>query len=536
MTIRFRLTASYALLLVFLLAIVVLAGSRFSTFAQTTRDMVEGDVARAELANAINLHAESAAGRLLLLFILKERDDRVTAYKEIDLHNAGIDHALEKMGPLMSGSDRQRALERLLSLRKTFEGHFTATVEDLETGEEARAVKRMTGDTSKSLAALLAETSAMAKQQQQSLAARQMETLEAVQQSMYWVLILGLGALVAGAILSIRITQGVVTPLAQAVTTADGIADGNLVKEVPAGGKDELGALLQRMGHMRNSLRHVIGTILGNAQQVSQAAANLASPVSDVKAGSAEQSTLADAIDQSIAQLSNGINDMAVNVQAARDEAVKARDMAQEGAQAIVVVVDEITKIAHSVSESAQSVGRLDQSARAVADTVLVIREIAEQTNLLALNASIEAARAGESGRGFAVVADEVRKLANRTADATGEIDRVITGINEQTRDASTNIEAGKSGMERGTELIRGIVAPLESLRNGAQSSLENLENLTRLAGEQATAGNSIASNVRDIVGMAHRNQSAIASVATITGQLAATADQLQKSVSTFRL
>ncbi|NLJ95683.1 MAG: hypothetical protein GX321_00900 [Clostridiales bacterium] len=58
-----------------------------------------------------------------------------------------------------------------------------------------------------------------------------------------------------------------------------------------------------------------------------------------------------------------------------------------------------------------------------------ILYEIASQTNLLALNASIEAARAGEAGRGFAVVADEIRGLAEKSREASKNINDNISKI-----------------------------------------------------------------------------------------------------------
>lgn len=534
MRIRSRLTLSYVVLLVFLAAIAAVAASRLTMLAGTTRTLVEEDSRRTALANAINIHAESAAGRLLLLFILEARDQRVEMYKEIDRHNADINDALTELKPLMTSEEAQVELDNLLVLRNQFDKHFTATVEALEMGAREDAVQLMSGPTHTALKALLNATTVMAQGQQKAMNIRQTEALGVVHSSVLWVLILGLGAFGVGTIMAWHITRSIVRPLSHAVQSTRLIAQGNLAKDVMSAGQDELGELLSSMSHMRQRLHDVIRAINTNANNVSDAASALEEASVRVNTGSTEQSALAHAIETSVTAFSDGITSLASNVQTTREEASKAHDMAQQGVREIINVADEIVQIAQAVEKSAHTVAKLEQSALVVTNMVGVIREIADQTNLLALNASIEAARAGESGRGFAVVAEEVRTLATRTADATGQIDNVIATINQQTQQATHEIKNGQQGMARGTTLIRGLIAPLEALQEGAQHSLDSLDSLSAVVSEQVRESQSIATHVDAIVQKANANQIAAADVAEITQVLGETSNNLLDSVSSF--
>ena len=528
-----RLILSYALILAFLAAVLLVSANRLDHLSQVTGQVVGGDAARAILAGEINLHAESAASRLLLLFILEDRDQRVAVYKEIDNHSRAIDSTIATLKPLLA-SDNE--LAALVSLRSAYDAEFTRTVEELEGGDRASATRRMSGGTREALKRLLAETDKLAKQQQASMMMRQVDALKTAAQSKLLVISLGFAALLAGVLMAVVITRGISRPLSGAVTSAELIAGGDLSSAVPVGSADEVGQLLGSMGHMRTRLRDVIGGIQQSATQVGNAASHLIGPSGKVKTESGNQLHLAGQIEKSVGVLTAGIGEMVAGAEATRVRAESARDMAQDGAKAIVVAADEIARIAVSVSHSAEAVAQLDQSAKEVATTVSVIKEIADQTNLLALNASIEAARAGETGRGFAVVADEVRKLANRTAEATVEITKVIAAINSQTAIASHDIHAGRTGMDHGMEIIRAIVAPLGELRDGAQASLESLEGLTRVAQAQAAESAAIAENVGQIVAIATANNAAAESVVAITDDLGKLSDTLQTSIAAFRL
>ncbi len=530
-----RLALGFAMVLLFLAAVVVVAVNRLDQLTTTTGEVIEGDAARATLANAINLHAESSAGRLALLFILQEKEQRVTVYAEMDSHNAAIDQAINSITPLLTSSNEKAALSRVIALRETYREKFHAAVEALELNDKAAAEKVMATSTRVALHELLAEVSKLADGQQASMQLKQKEAMDTMIRAKFIVIGLGIVAIIVGLLLAFLLTKGISVPLGAAVKVADQIASGNLRTDISSTGRDEVGQLLARMGHMQTGLRELIAAIQRGAGQVGNAANNLKHPVNGVRSGSAEQRELAVSIGHSVDHLIKGIERVLENAVATKSHAESARNMASSNADVIVNAAREIAAIATVVSASAQSVDGMRQRVEQVAGTVRIIKEIADQTNLLALNAAIEAARAGESGRGFAVVADEVRKLATRTAEATTKIDAEIISIDEQTQLAVNNINTGRTGMDRGMLLIENMVGPLGELRDGAQSSLENLEMLTNIVSDQAQESAAIAENVHRIIGMAENNLSSAESVASITSEMSALSEELQASVKSFR-
>ena len=490
MRISTRLAVGYAVILLFLASVVLVAVYRLDRLANTTREVIEGDAARASLANAINLHAESSAGRLALLFVLQEKEQRVAVYGEMDSHNAAIDQAIEHITPLLIKPDEKAVLARVIALRETYREKFHDAIEALELNDRDAAEKIMVTFTRIALRDLLNETSRLAESQQVSMLARQQEATANMTRSKFIVFGLGMAALLAGLLLAVILTKGITGPLGLAVKVADEIAT---------------------------------------------AADNLAEPVTGVRNGSSKQRKLAENIGQSVEQMIDDMGGVAKNTDETRAHAESARDMAISSAELIMSAAKEIAGIASIVTASAHSVEGMRQRVKQVAGTVSSIQQIANQTNLLALNAAIEAARAGESGRGFSVVAGEVRKLATRTTEATLQINREILAIDQQTQLAVDNINSVRAGMDRGMALIEDMISPLQDLRVGAQASLDNLETLTKIVTTQARESAAIADHVHNIIDMAENNHHAAEFVATVTGKMVVLSEELQATVELFR-
>jgi methyl-accepting chemotaxis protein len=536
MPIKYRLILSHSTILILMLVMLVFSGIHFNDTASQVREIVEGDVKRAELAGEINIQAESVAGRLLLLFILEDKQQRINIYNEIDTKNKKIDQALKEIESLLVSDKEKASLKMLVEMRKTYHDQFFDTVDEIEFGEPEQARKMMAGETRDALNALLVEVSAFKERQQESMNDRQENIVLMTEEALFIMMVLGCGALLIGILMTYKIIVSITLPLSQSVATVSAIANGDLSLPIPEGNKNELGYLLSKMTYMQCQLKKMISEIDNDAHSVHQSATDILSQADDMKASLTEQLQMSDNINSSIYTLSEGINKTSEDVKKIELQAVKTQTLSEQGVEAITQATYSIKDIAVSVSDSSASVARLSASALQVTKEINHIREIADQTNLLALNASIEAARAGESGRGFAVVADEVRALAKRTAEVTLSIDDVICTMKKQTDQVEGDISQSEQNIERGVLLIEEIIVPLQQMQEEAAQSRQSLQSLAELTIQQADQSGNIARNAAEIMDIAQMNQRASDSLTIKSDELLATAQRVDKALGIFQL
>ncbi|VAV88785.1 PUTATIVE MCP-DOMAIN SIGNAL TRANSDUCTION PROTEIN [hydrothermal vent metagenome] len=150
-----------------------------------------------------------------------------------------------------------------------------------------------------------------------------------------------------------------------------------------------------------------------------------------------------------------------------------------------------IEETVSDVGDTSKAISELSTEVERITSILNIITEISGQTNLLALNATIEAARAGEAGKGFAVVASEVKSLAQKTAEATDQINSQLQKIQSVTRAAIDTVSHIGEKVDQVKEISQGInnsmseqSAATNEISHSAQMAATSTEEANQRIGE----------------------------------------------------
>jgi len=229
----------------------------------------------------------------------------------------------------------------------------------------------------------------------------------------------------------------------------------------------------------------------------------------------------ATSVASAVEEMAASATEVAQHAEEAVARAQETHHKAEEGNVAISSLMGDMDLLEQAVRDMAESVRRFMGFAGEINKLTATVREIANQTNLLALNAAIEAARAGEAGRGFAVVADEVKKLADKTAEATTEIEQVTATMNQLSEQVGGSLNQSLERLTQSVDALETVATVLGENTAAVHDVNQRVAQIAHAAAEQRSVAQEMAERLNAITASLQNEAREIESITTHARELA---------------
>lgn len=174
----------------------------------------------------------------------------------------------------------------------------------------------------------------------------------------------------------------------------------------------------------------------------------------------------------------------------------KALDIGREAMDKLFHHVEASIEANSKMKTSASELQIKSEEVKGITDIIL---GISNKTNLLALNASIEAARAGELGKGFAVVADEIRNLAEQTRKETENITSIIDALSTEAQTMSEQVDQTVQMSNEESDCAKEADTQFEQITSKIEELLSHVNEVEALMNSLVSSNTVISDSISSL-------------------------------------
>ncbi|HEX2909980.1 MAG TPA: HAMP domain-containing methyl-accepting chemotaxis protein [Chloroflexia bacterium] len=349
-------------------------------------------------------------------------------------------------------------------------------------------------------------------------------------------LVAGLVALLLAVAFGAVLTYVFTRPVEHLRTRLIKLADGDLETSLEVANRDQFGELATTFNQSISRLGGLVEQVQEQAVRVSSAAAQIATAsnhsamVSVEQAGAVAQATV------TIEELSHTAQQIADAASMVAGAAEQALGSASDGQETVKESISGINNLKNQVRNITDRILALSERSQRVGHIIDQVASIADQTHLLALNAAIESAGAGEHGKRFAVVAANVKQLAERSRQATKDVQAVLEEIQAATNASVMATEQGMKEAERGVMLAHRTGEANENIIQMVERTVQLASAISLATQQQRSASEQVVTSMRQLAGVIQEAAASAKQSSSLASSLDEIAWELRRLASQFRV
>lgn len=310
--------------------------------------------------------------------------------------------------------------------------------------------------------------------------------------------------------------------------------DGDLTRTIPNSKVKEVNVIANAFNTFTGQVRDIVSHVKNSSNVLASASTELSAAIEESNQISIQQRDEIHHIVSAMEEFSVAILEVANNSEQSSSKTKESNSFISDNSEKAQMASSNIGELVDEVTQSAQTIIRLQNEVQGINEVLDEINGIADQTNLLALNAAIEAARAGEHGRGFSVVADEVRSLAARTQQSTIQIQHKIGELNNAAGQSVDSMKRASNSAEGGIQLVNHVSDTLTNLSAGISELTLMNETVATATQQQRSTADAINESMNSITMNAEQLQNSSNEISSSAASLAELASNMQMKVDKF--
>ena len=248
-----RINAGYAILIVLMLVVIVLSGSRIYAIRAETDDILQRDWVASKATSKIHAMAREAATRIVSLPILQSEPLRQENQARLEAIKEGIDGQMRILESLDARAEERQLLRQIRAARADYFVALRQIFAQVARGEHAAAETTLQTSALPMLEQVLLYVGQLDGLQQRQISDSAARIRGDIDTSLLLMGGIGLAALLVGLAFAWS-ARSITRPLGQAVAIATRVANGDLSSVIDVDSRDETGELMQALKNMSISL------------------------------------------------------------------------------------------------------------------------------------------------------------------------------------------------------------------------------------------------------------------------------------------